>query len=213
VVGFALRFATTRDSLSEAEKMSRSKVLALLSLWALALSIPAVFAQVFQSGNPNTSTIGNEGRITNDPDVQQCQGTAGGSRMRENCETETETVRAEKEVPILIALPVLTSRECSATTTTEYMQLNTIARVNSTLKIADCTVASGAFSIALRVRDESGAEKPVEFDETWQRGDDQDVKFAADYPIGENAELLSVRMRRLSCTCADEPAPAEVGSE
>ena len=91
--------------------------------------------------------------------------------------------------------------------------MNTIARVNSTLKIADCTVASGAFSVALRIRDESGAEKPVEFNETWQRSDAQDVKFAADYPIGENVELLSVRMRRLSCTCADDPAPAEEGSE
>jgi hypothetical protein len=193
--------------------MSRSNVLALLSLSALALSTPTVFAQVFQSGNPNTSTIGNEGRITDDPDVQQCQGTAGGSRVRQNCETETETVRAEKEVPILIALPALSSRECSATTTTEYVQLDTVARVNGTLKIADCTVASGTFSIALRIRDESGADKPVEFDETWQRTDDQDVRFGADYPIGENVELRSVRVRRLSCTCADEPPPTAEGSE
>jgi hypothetical protein len=193
--------------------MSRINVIALLSLSALALSTPTTFAQVFQSGNPNTSTISNEGRITGDKDVELCQGTAGGSRVRENCEAETETVRAEKEVPILIALPALSSRECSATTTTEYVQLDTIARVNGTLKIADCTVASGAFSIALRIRDESGAEKPVEFDETWQRSDDQDVKFAADYPIGENVELRSVRVRRLSCTCADDPAPAEEGSE
>jgi hypothetical protein len=206
-------FAPTRDSLSEAEKMSRINVIALLSLSALALLTPTAFAQVFQSGNPNTSSIANEGRITDDKDVQLCQGTAGGSRVRENCEAETETVRAEKDVPILIALPVLTSRECSATTTTEYLQLNAIARVNSTLKISDCTVASGAFSVALRIRDESGAEKPVEFNETWQRSDAQDVKFAADYPIGENVELLSVRMRRLSCTCADDPASAAPGSQ
>jgi hypothetical protein len=193
--------------------MGRIKVIALLAFSAFALSTPTALAQVFQSGNPNTSSTTNQGRITGDPDVQLCQGTAGGSRMRETCDSETETVRAEKEIPILIELPALSSRECSATTTTEYVQLNTIARVNGTLKIADCTVASGAFSIALRLRDETGAETPVEFDETWQRSDDQDVKFGADYPIGENVELRSVRVRRLSCTCADEPATAAEGSE
>jgi hypothetical protein len=195
--------------------MARINVIALLSLSALAFLTSTALAQVFQPGpsNPGTSAISNEGRVTSDGDVQLCQGTAGGSRMRENCDSQTETVRAEKEVPILIALPTLSNNECSATTTTEYLQLNTIARVNSTLKIADCTVASGAFSIALRIRDENGEDKPVEFDETWQRTDDQDVKFTAEYPIGEKVELLSVRVRRLSCTCADGPDPAEVGSE
>ena len=40
----------------------------------------------------------------------------------------------------------------------------------------------------------------------WQRTDDADVTFTADYPIGENVELLSVRLRGLTCTCADPPA-------
>jgi hypothetical protein len=64
-------------------------------------------------------------------------------------------------------------------------------------------VASGTFTVALRVRNESGEDKPLEFSETWQRSDAQDVKFTADYPIGENMELRSVRIRSLSCTCAD----------
>jgi hypothetical protein len=192
--------------------MTRINVMALLSLSALASLTSTAVAQVFQPGpnNPGTSDIVNQGRIN---DAQLCQGSAGGSRMRESCDSQEETVRAEKEVPITIVVPTLSSRECSAATTTEYLQLDTVARVNGTLKIADCTVASGRFSIALRIRDESGEDKPVEFDETWQRTDDQDVKFAADYPIGENVELLSVRVRRLSCTCADDPDPADAGSE
>jgi hypothetical protein len=192
--------------------MTRIDVTALCSLSALAFLTLTAVAQVFETGpnNPGTNPIVNQGGIN---DAELCQGTAGGSRMRENCASKTETVRAEKEVPITIQLPALSSKECSATTTTEYVQLNTIARVNGTLKIEDCTVASGAFSIALRIRDESGEDNPVEFDETWQRSDDQDVKFGADYPIGENVELLSVRVRRLSCTCADDPGPAAGGSE
>jgi hypothetical protein len=194
--------------------MTRINVIALLSLSALAFPTSTVIAQVFER-NPNAGATNrvNQGSATEDKDVTMCQGSAGGSRMRENCDSQAETVRAEKEVPIMIALPSLSSRACSATTTTEYLQLNTVARVNGTLKVADCTVASGAFSIALRIRDESGEDRPVEFDETWQRTDDQDVKFGADYPIGENVELLSVRVRRLSCTCADDPGPAEVVSE
>jgi hypothetical protein len=42
--------------------------------------------------------------------------------------------------------------------------------------------------------------------ETWQRDDDKDVSFSADYPIGENVDLVSARVRGLSCTCADPPA-------
>jgi hypothetical protein len=193
--------------------MSRICITVLISLSAFAFPASSAFAQVFQSVQGAAGRSNDGGVVDGDEDVPLCQGAAGGSRMRENCDSETEAVRAEKEVAISIELPTLSNRECSATTTTEYLQLNTIARVNGTLKVADCTVASGAFSIALRIRDESGEEKPIEFDETWQRTDDQDVKFGADYPIGENVELRSVRVRRLSCTCADDAAPAEVGSE
>jgi hypothetical protein len=32
------------------------------------------------------------------------------------------------------------------------------------------------------------------------------VSFTADYPIGENVELVSARVRGLSCTCATAAA-------
>ena len=75
-----------------------------------------------------------------------------------------------------------TAAQCGATTTTAYQQRNTIARVNSTLEIADCTAASGAFTVALRVKDESGEEKPLEFSETWQRSDDENVSIHGRLP-------------------------------
>jgi hypothetical protein len=196
--------------------MSRNHVTALLALSALALATPIAFAQVFER-NPNAGVANrsNQGGVLDgDEDVALCQGTAGGSRIRENCEAETTTVRTEQEPKFIsIEVPALPNTQCGATTTTEYLQLNTIARVNGTLKIADCAAASGAFTVALRVRDESGEDKPLEFNETWQRSDDQDVQFAADYPIGENVELVGVRVRRLSCTCTDDPAPTQEGSE
>ncbi len=55
----------------------------------------------------------------------------------------------------------------------EYFQRNTNARVASTISSASCPAASGTFTIVLRIKDESGEIKPVEFNETWQRADAQ----------------------------------------
>jgi hypothetical protein len=124
--------------------------------------------------------------------------------VRANCGDEaTPAIEGTEDTSFLIEIPPLANRECSATTTTEYLQLNTIARVNSTLKITDCAAASGAFTIALLIRDESGEDKPLEFEATWEGSDDQDVTFTADYPIGENVDLVRARVRNLSCTCDD----------
>ena len=118
---------------------------------------------------------------------------------------EPTTVRVEQEIKIPIELPALPSAQCEAAAESEYQQRNTLARLISTIAVADCTAASGTFTATVRVRDESGEIKPLEFSETWQRSDDQDVKFTKDYPIGENVELVSVRVRGLRCTCADAP--------
>ena len=178
--------------------MSRIHVAALLALSALVpLSLPALAQDI----------TSNEGRATDRDDIQHCQAAAGGSRVRENCEVETSTVRAEQDLKLSIKLNAPPANvQCSATTTTQYQQRNTVARVKSTLEIRDCTAASGTFTVALRTRDESGADKPpLEFTETWERSADQNVEFTADYPIGENVELVSARLRGLTCTCADPP--------
>ena len=78
-----------------------------------------------------------------------------------------------------------------------------MARVEGSISIAMCPAGStGSFTIVARVRDESGDIKLLEFDQTWQRDDTEDHKFNSDFLIGENAELVSVRLRSLDCTCA-----------
>jgi hypothetical protein len=195
--------------------MSQLHVAALLALSAFALPASPACAQIiFAPGMQGTAERGIQGRATERDDVYTCQGAPGGSRVRENCETGTTTLRLEQEMRIafkLNALPV--AAQCGATTTTQYQQLNTVARVNGTLEIRDCTAASGTFTVAVRVKDDNGEEKPLEFTEAWQRTDSQDVSFTADYPIGENVELVSVRLRGLSCTCADAVAVAVAEEE
>jgi hypothetical protein len=114
--------------------------------------------------------------------------------------------RTEQELTVSIEVPALPSTECEATTAAAYEQRNTIARVEGTIKVEGCKAASGEFTVTVRIRDDSGEVKLLELMETWQRDDDQDVSFTADYPIGENVELMSARVRGLTCTCADPVA-------
>ena len=93
--------------------------------------------------------------------------------------------------------------QCEASTLTEYQQRNNVARVTGTVSIANCSAGTtGKFTLVARVRDDNGEIKPLEFSETWQRSDDQDHTFNTDYPIGDNVELMNVRVRGLTCTCA-----------
>jgi hypothetical protein len=190
--------------------MSRIHVTALLALSTFALPSSPAVAQVFErppGGSPNpTSRPG----AVNDSDVPICGNSGGGSRVRSNCEEpETTTVRFEQELKLAIDLPALPSAQCAATTTTEYQQRNTFARVNGAIAISDCSSAAGTYKVGVRVKSESGEDQVLEFSETWQRSDARDVSFTADYPIGENVELVNVRLRNLTCTCSDpaqEPA-------
>ena len=179
--------------------MSKLQAASLLAL-CFAFAASPVLAQ---RGVPNR---GIQGRILdNGEEIAMCNGTPGGSRMRPNCETQTETVEFEQELKLAFTLNTPPNLQCGATTTTEYQQMNTIARVTGTLEIRDCAAASGEFTVAVRTKDESGVEKPLEFFETWQRSDDQDVSFTNDYPIGDDVELVGVRLRGLTCTCAEAP--------
>lgn len=182
---------------------------AFLALSALAVPASTALAQtIFGPGMQGVAPRANQGGV-HEKDVPTCQASGGGSRMKANCDLEPSTareeaaLRTERELRISIGPRPMPTAQCGATTTTEYEQRNTIARVNGTLEIADCAAASGALRIALRVRGENGEIKPLEFSETFERNDDQHVKFTAEYPIGENAELISVRVRDVDCTCTD----------
>jgi hypothetical protein len=122
-------------------------------------------------------------------------------------ELENEFDRA-RGATIRIPIPVfaLKGPQCEASTYTEYEQLGNVARVTGTVSISACPAGTaGKFALVARVRDEAGAVMPIEFSEMWQSDDPQDYIFYADYPIGDNVFLESVRIRNLTCTC-ESPA-------
>ena len=182
--------------------MLRTCLTSLLALLTLAVSTATPLAQ---------DTIQ---RDLENGDLETCAARAGGSRMRSNnCANEgrATTSRTEHELEFELELPTTEGPQCEATTLTEYSQRDTLASVMGTVSIANCPAGTtGTFSIIARVRDEAGEIKPLEFKETWQRDDAKDHTFTSDYPIGENVELVSVRVRNLTCTCsAAEPAVLE----
>jgi hypothetical protein len=184
--------------------MIKIRVTAVLALSTLVL--PVYAQQIFGAGG--ASPTANQGSATG-KNVPQCQAAPGGSRMRNRNSAEcdaaaaAEAVRTQQQINVSLDVPHPEALECEATTVTQYSQRNTVARVTGTVDILNCPAGStGAFTVVARVRDDSGEIKPLEFNETWQRNDATDVNFTSDYPIGDNVELMNVRVRNLKCTCA-----------
>lgn len=136
-----------------------------------------------------------------------CYSMSSASRTRAGCsvdgEREPTVLRTEKELTISVVVPAPTNRQCEARIAVEYLQWDTIARVEGTIHNETCGASSGQYEIEARVRDQSGELETLEFSESWQRDDDQPVTFSAEYPIGENVELVRLNARRLRCTCRD----------
>jgi len=196
--------------------MSRIHITALLTLSTLVLPVSIAGAQQIFSG-AGTAPTSSQG--TAKDNVSQCQAAPGGSRMRNRdragCQelAQPEAVRAEQQLNVTLEVPQPEAQQCAASSHTEYSQRNTVARVIGTVSVANCPAGSaGAFNVVARVRDESGEIKPIEFPEAWQRNDTQEVSFNKDYPIGENVDLVGVRVANLKCTCAEAAAAADAAT-
>ena len=193
--------------------MSRIHVAALLGLSALFPFAIAHGQVIFGGGNSDAISTSTQGSAT-ERAVPQCQAAPGGSRMRRRdrggCEELAEAqVQTEQQINISLEAPQVNELQCEATTSTEYSQRNTVVRVTGTVDITNCPAGSaGTFNVVARVKDESGEIKPLEFQETWQRDDATDVAFTSDYPIGDNVDLVNVRVRNLRCTCAEAAVEA-----
>jgi hypothetical protein len=124
------------------------------------------------------------------------------SRVR-SCEPQpTQTViRTEKEFSTAIDVPSPEPLQCEAAVAIEYTQRNTTARVEGAIERAACAPSNGSYVLAVTTRDASGELKTQEFAQSWRRDADEPMTFDADLPIGEDADLVSVRVRRPRCTC------------
>jgi len=122
---------------------------------------------------------------------------------RQRCGSQDSTrVVVEKELTFELQPPPQAA-SCQATIAFQYDQRDTIASVTGTIENGDCAASSGDYTILVSIRDEKGESKTLEFNESWQRDDDQPVQLKSEYRIGENVDLVRVRSRQSRCTCAD----------
>lgn len=95
---------------------------------------------------------------------------------------------------------------CQASSSIEYFQSDDVATVTGEIRNEDCATSSGTFTMNVRFRDSDGELHDLEFEETWQREDDQSITFDREYVIGKNVDLVRVRTRRMKCVCAEIPS-------
>ena len=130
------------------------------------------------------------------------------SEIQERCEkgdSEAVVIRHELEITTRVDGGTIQTRQCAAEVSLNYAQENTIASVEGVIENTTCGASSGSVVLSVRTANESGEQSTQEFTETWMREDDQPVSFSADYPIGENVDLVRVRALRMRCTCAAAP--------
>lgn len=128
------------------------------------------------------------------------------SRAAPSCDPATVTLETTQEVTFALELPAVKVVQCATTVEIEYTQRDTNVSVEGTIDHKDCAASNGEYRLTVSVREPSGELRRLEFEESWQRADDQPVAFKAQYPIGENVDLVSIRARQLRCTCADTAA-------
>lgn len=120
-------------------------------------------------------------------------------------EGSTTTILYETEIPIAVSMELPPNRNCAADIALTYVQVNTVAKVEGELNNTSCAASSGAYTIAISIRDANGETQRLEFTEAWGRTDDKPIAFEGNYPIGENVDLLRVRTSRITCSCAETP--------
>ena len=128
-----------------------------------------------------------------------------------------EEQESKKHLEIRYKMTISTTpaaeQKCESSIFFEYFQKNTVAVVNSTLSNRDCGASSGGYTVLVRFRDANNETQSLEYPETWQRADDQDIESRKEYFIGDNVDLVTIRSRKLRCICdiagAEEDAPEE----
>lgn len=173
-----------------------------LAVLMFSLTVPAivVLAQESRSRIRGSSTR----------DLPICLSDGSASRAGD---CEAITLRSEREITVTLEAPDQ-GPQCLASVSTEYLQSNTLARVESTIETEGCAAAIGEHTVSARVVDDEGNTTSIEFSETWRHEANTPLVLEAEYPIGENVELRNLRVREVSCECIEEPveAPEAIGN-
>ena len=115
---------------------------------------------------------------------------------------------AEKKYVIKLETTQATKEYCHVSVDISYLQKSTNVIVDMTLENTDCAASGGSYTVAVKFRDGNSELQTVEYEETWQREDDQSLQSRQEYYMGENVDLINARVKRPMCVCV--PIPTEV---
>ena len=106
------------------------------------------------------------------------------------------------------------STACEATAVLEYSQHGAEVEVEATIENYDCAASSGEFTIETTVRADGEMDTDkLSFPETWSRDDEDPVVITKRYPIGDNVDLMRVKVRKLRCECGNEIAESDADAQ
>lgn len=128
---------------------------------------------------------------------------------------EQMEIRRSKELKYTIKLEAPAHRVyCKAKVSVEYTQYDTDAGVTGKIENEDCAASYGEYTVAVRYR-KNDEVFDDEYPGSWERTGDQPYLFEGRYPIGENADLVRVRARKIQCICGeravDDADPVDEG--
>lgn len=112
----------------------------------------------------------------------------------------------EKQYTMKLETSPATKKYCHVSVNIDYLRKNTDVIVNMALDNPDCAASSGSYAVAVKFRDENNNSQTVEYEETWQREDDQPLQKRQSYYVGENVDVINARVKRPSCVCAAIPS-------
>ncbi len=127
--------------------------------------------------------------------------TIGSAQIARAQEEEESKKHHEIRYKMTISTTPPENPRCEAQLLITYIQMNTVAQVDSKLTNSDCAASGGDYMIRVRYRDENNELQSLEHPESWRRDDDQPIEQRKEYFIGENVDLVSVRSRKLQCKC------------
>ncbi|MBF8268729.1 MAG: hypothetical protein HW386_438 [Gammaproteobacteria bacterium] len=90
----------------------------------------------------------------------------------------------------------------------DYLQFNKQAKVETIIENSDCPVSKGKYTVRLKINNAKGELQVIEQTEKWRSDDGLPFSLQKYYDIGENAELLRVTTRGLTCECVTLERPA-----
>lgn len=112
----------------------------------------------------------------------------------------------EKRYTMKLEASPATKKYCHVSVNIDYLQKNTDVVVNMTLDNPDCAASSGSYAVAVKFRDANNNSQTVEYEEMWQREDDQQLQKRYSYYVGENVDVIYARVKRPNCVCAALPS-------